>query len=125
MLNLIGSIALHWIVLILVPPFFVGVITKVKAFFAGRSGPSVFQPYFDLIKLFRKKSVSSRTTTWVFRAAPVVSLAAVSVSALQIPVGIFKAPVQFEGDILVIAYLLALARFFMIAGAMDTGFSME
>ena len=38
------------------------------------SGRRVLQPYYDLIKLFRKGSVFSTTTTWVFRAGPVVGL---------------------------------------------------
>src|SRR5262249_53361350 len=57
-----------------VPPVMLGVITKTKAVFAGRVGPPVLQPYYDLAKLLRKGSVFSRTTTWVFRAGPVVVL---------------------------------------------------
>ena len=55
-------------------PLQLGVINKTKAWFAGRVGPPVLQPYYDLIKLARKDSVFSTTTTWVFRAGPVVSL---------------------------------------------------
>ena len=58
-----------WLV---VPPLLLGVIDKTKALFAGRVGPPLLQPYYDLIKLLRKGSVFSRTTTWVFRAGPVV-----------------------------------------------------
>jgi formate hydrogenlyase subunit 4 len=39
--------------------------------------------------------------------------------------GTFKAPIQFTGDIILAAYILALARFSMIAAAMDTGYSIE
>ena len=106
-------------------PLFVGIIAKVKAFFAGKKGPSFFQPYFDLQRLFQKNSVYSRTTTWVFRVAPIVNLAAVLVLSLLVPLGSFKAPVQFAGDILLAAYILGLARFFMIIAALDTGSSFE
>ena len=47
-------------------------INRVKAVFAGRTGQPLLQPYYDLAKLLRKGAVYSRTTTWVFRAGPVV-----------------------------------------------------
>ena len=120
-----GSILSHGLIVLLLAPLFPGIIARVKAKFAGKAGPSVFQPYFDLVRLFGKKCVYSSTTTWIFRAAPVVVLAAMLIFSLVIPLGLFKAPIQFTGDILLAAYMLALARFFMIAAAMDTGFSME
>lgn len=106
-------------------PFFFGVIGKVKAVFAGRVGPTVFQPYFDLAKLFRKKCVYSRTTTWIFRASPVIALTTMIILSLMVPLGTLGSSVRFAGDIIMIAYLLALSRFFMIAAAMDTGSSFE
>lgn len=115
----------HWLIVCLLSPFFFGVIARVKAFFSGKAGPSVFQPYFDLVKLFRKKCVYSGTTTWIFRAAPVVILAGMLVLSLMVPFGRFKAPVQFSGDILLAVYLLALGRFFVILAALDTGSSFE
>ena len=60
-------------------------ITKTKALFAGRVGPPVLQPYYDLIKLFRKGSVFSTTTTWVFRAGPVVGLVTAAIAVLLVP----------------------------------------
>ncbi len=61
------SILSHWLIVLLLAPLFAGIISKVKAFFAGKKGPSFFQPYFDLRRLFQKSAVYSRTTTWVFR----------------------------------------------------------
>ncbi|MBF0503827.1 MAG: NADH-quinone oxidoreductase subunit H [Candidatus Omnitrophica bacterium] len=115
----------HWIIVFLLAPLFVGVIAKVKAFFAGKKGPSLFQPFFDLQRLFQKDSVYSRTTTWVFRAVPIICLAAVLLLALLVPLGPFKAPLQFTGDIFLAASILGLARFFMIIAALDTGYSFE
>ena len=116
---------LHWLVIGALSPALFGVIARVKAFFAGKKGPSLLQPYFDLAKLFRKKCVYSSTTTWIFRASPVVSLAVMLILSLMVPFGRFRAPVQFPGDILLVAYLLALGRFFMILAALDTGSSFE
>lgn len=106
-------------------PFLLGVIGKTKAFFAGRKGPPYLQPYYDIFKLVQKGSVYSRTTTWIFRAAPLVALAAVLVSSFLIPFGGLKAPVGFTGDVLLFAALFGLARFFMILAALDTGSSFE
>ena len=66
--------AVHVVVALSLPPLLLGVIAKTKALFAGRVGPPVLQPYYDLVKLLQKGSVFSTTTTWVFRAGPVVGL---------------------------------------------------
>jgi formate hydrogenlyase subunit 4 len=110
---------------LLFSPFLLGVIAKTKAFFAGRKGPPLLQPYYDILKLIRKGSVYSQTTTWIFRAAPLISLAAVLISSFLIPFGSLKAPVEFWGDVLLFAYLFGLARFFTILAALDTGSSFE
>ena len=124
-LSMAFPLLIQWLIVCFLSPFFLGVIAKVKAFFSGKVGPSVFQPYFDLAKLFRKKCVYSSTATWIFRAAPVMILAVMLVLCLLVPFGRFKAPVQFPGDILLAVYLLALGRFFMILAALDTGSSFE
>jgi formate hydrogenlyase subunit 4 len=116
---------LHVVVLLLFPPFLLGVIGKTKAWFAGRQGPPLLQPYFDVWKLLHKGAVYSRTTTWVFRAGPVVSLAAILGAGLLVPLGAGRAPLAFGGDVLLFAYLLGLARFFTMVAALDTGSSFE
>ena len=37
-------------ILILFPPFFVGLIVKLKAVAAGRKGAPILQPYYDLAR---------------------------------------------------------------------------
>src|ERR671925_407455 len=80
-------------------PLLLGVINRTKAFFAGRAGPPLLQSYHDLRKLLGKGAVYSRTTTWLFRAGPVVGLAAVLLAALTVPFGGCPAPLRFEGDV--------------------------
>ncbi len=116
---------LHLLLLFLLPPLLLGVIGKTKALFAGRVGPPVLQPYHDLAKLFRKGFVFSDTTTWVFRAGPVVGLAVPVLAALLIPFGGLAAPLSFSGDLILFVYLFGLARFFTVAAALDTGSSFE
>jgi formate hydrogenlyase subunit 4 len=117
--------AIHIFLAILLPPLLVGVITKVKALFAGRVGPPILQPYYDLIKLCQKGSVFSTTTTWVFKAGPVVGLTATMLAALILPLSDSLAPVSFNGDFILFAYLLALGRFFTTVAALDTGSAFE
>jgi formate hydrogenlyase subunit 4 len=121
----LSDILTHAIFILFLPPLMLGVITKTKAAFAGRVGAPLLQPYYDLIKLFQKGSVFSRTTTWVFRAGPVVGVATALLAAALVPVGGRSAFVAFEGDFLVLAYLLGLGRFFTMAAALDTGSAFE
>ncbi|HTP49219.1 MAG TPA: NADH-quinone oxidoreductase subunit H [Anaeromyxobacteraceae bacterium] len=111
--------------LLLLPPLLPGVVNRVKATFAGRRGPPLLQSYYDLGKLLRKGAVYSRTTTWVFRAGPAVGLAAVFTAGLMLPVAGEPALVRFPGDFVLLAYLLALGRFFTALAALDTGSSFE
>ena len=113
------------LLLLIMPPLLLGVINKTKAWFGGRVGPPLLQPYHDLIKLVRKSMVLSRTTTWVFRLGPIVTLAAVFLAGLLVPMGRFAAPISFTGDLILFAYLFGLARFFTTTAALDTGSSFE
>lgn len=116
---------LHVVVALLVPPLLLGVINKTKALFAGRVGPPLLQPYYDLVKLMQKGSVFSTTTTWVFRAGPVVGLVTAVLALLLIPLGGPGAPVSFRGDLVLLVYLFALGRFFTASAALDTGSPFE
>ncbi len=111
---------------LLLSPLIPGIINRTKAAFAGRQGPPVLQLYFDLFKLLRKGTVYSHTTSWVFRAAPIVSLtAAIGVLMLLPCTGASPALVSFQGDIILFAYLFGIARFFTVTAALDTGSSFE
>lgn len=116
---------IHVLLAVTMPPLLVGVIAKTKAVFAGRSGPPVLQPYYDIFKLFQKGSVFSTTTTWVFRAGPVVGLVTAALAVLLIPLANSSAPISFTGDLILLAYLLGLGRFFTAAAALDTGSAFE
>jgi formate hydrogenlyase subunit 4 len=110
---------------LLAPPLLLGVIGRVKARVAGRTGPPLVQPYRDLARLLGKGAVFSRTATWVFRAGPSIALAATLVAGLLVPMGAPEATLRFSGDFLLFAYLLALARFSTVLAALDTGSSFE
>ncbi len=119
------EIVIHIALLILFPPLLLGLINKTKSWFAGRTGPPLLQAYFDIAKLLRKGAVYSRTTTWVFRAGPIVSLGSVLSAGLILPLASNVAPLGFTGDVILFAYLLGLSRFFTMAAALDTGSAFE
>ena len=116
---------LHLAALLALPPLLLGIVNRTKAVFAGRVGPPLVQPYLDLAKLLRKGAVYSRTTTWVFRAGPVIGLAAVATAGLLLAMGGAPAALSFGGDFVLFAYLLGLARFFTALAALDTGSPFE
>jgi formate hydrogenlyase subunit 4 len=119
-----GSLAIPFLALILAP-LLMGVINRVKALFAGRDGQPLLQLYYDLAKLLRKGAVYSRTTSWVFRAGPVVGLASAITALFVLPMGGVAAPVGFAGDAILLAYLLGVMRFFTVIAALDTGSAFE
>jgi len=110
---------------IVLAPLFPGVINKTKAFFAGRQGPPLLQLYYDIIKMLQKTSVYSETTTVVTRIAPFAILFSTLAAALLVPVAFRNAGVSFSGDIILLAYLLGIGRFFMVLAALDTGSAFE
>jgi len=117
--------AIHLFLVLFLSPLLLGVINKTKAFIGGRVGPPLLQAYFDLMKLFRKGMVFSRTTTWVFRAGPLVGWISIFTASLIVPLGHHKAVLAFQGDMIFMVALLALGRFFMASAALDTGSSFE
>lgn len=123
-MNVMAAIV-HLALILILSPLLIGVINRVKAKFAGRKGPPLLQPYYDLIKLLQKGSVYSRTTSWVFRLGPVLGLGALLITILIVPSGGSRGLLSFAGDFILAAYLLGLARFAMMLAALDTGSAFE
>lgn len=111
------------IIIVVLAPLLSGIIKKIKAFFQIRKGASIFQPYYDIAKLLRKDSVVSENVSWIFHAAPVISIAAVLTAGLIVPVFISNMPFSFAGDLIAVVYLFALARFFTALSSLDAGSS--
>ena len=116
---------LHLLLIFGLAPLLPGVIARTKAVIAGRKGQPLTQLYRDLWKLFRKDLVLSRTTSWIFRAGPLIGFAVPVLGALLLPFGPASAPLSFTGDFVLYVYLFGLARFFTILAALDTGSSFE
>jgi formate hydrogenlyase subunit 4 len=105
--------------------FFTGILIRTKSLASGRKGPAILQPVKDVIRLFKKGSVYSETTSFVFQIAPVIYFSSVLMAILTVPFGPAKGLISFDGDFIFFAYLLALGKFFSIISAMDTGSSFE
>jgi len=105
--------------------FFMGVVVRTKSLASGRKGPGILQPMRDIVRLWRKGSVYSKTTSLIFKLAPTAYLASVLMAILWIPCGSSTGLLSFEGDFVLFAYLLAFGKFMMIVAALDTGSSFE
>ena len=110
---------------LILAPLLPGIINRVKARFAGRHGKPVLQTYYDIAKLLRKGEVISRTSTWIFAAAPSIALAGTLCALALLPLGGAVSPLAFAGDFVLAAYLLGVGRFAIMLGALDTGSAFE
>jgi len=116
---------LNLLILLFVPFLMAGVIKKTKAFWGGRQGASVLQPFYDFKKLLKKDFVISETTSQVFKIAPVISIVTVLFASLFIPLATGSALINITGGLIIFAYTLSLGKFFSLISAMDTGSSFE
>ncbi|MFA6979294.1 MAG: NADH-quinone oxidoreductase subunit H [Ignavibacteriaceae bacterium] len=111
--------------ILLLAPMFAGLVNKLKAIFTGRIGAPILQPYYDLQRLLRKETINAGSSSFISTISPVVNLVAVVIAAAMLPIGLAHPVISFEGDIILFAYILGLARFFQILAAMDIGSSFE
>ena len=112
---------LQIVVIVGLSPLVKGFINKMEARIQCRRGPSLFQPYYNLVKLLQKDVVVSETASWIFRATPYVTFVSILLIALLVPVLSSQVPLNFIGDIILIIYLFALGRFFLALSSLDTG----
>lgn len=116
---------LNTLLMVVVALSITGVINRTRALLAGRKGIRFFQHIYNVQLQLKKGSVYSPTTTILFRIAPCVYLGAAIVAFLFIPVADLWPIFSFHGDIIFVAYLLALARVALVLAALDTGSSFE
>jgi len=119
-LKVVAVGALQLVVVFALGPLLTGIMRKVKARTQKRIGASVFQPYYELSKLWSKDEVVSDYSSWVFRSTPWVVAVATITAALFIPVFVPFSPFSAAGDVLLVLGLLALARFFTMLAGIDT-----
>jgi len=82
---------------------------KIYARLQNRKGPPWFQPFADFVKLVSKETIiPHEADRRMFKALPVFALAAVSTVILYTPIWSTGALFSFEGDMIVILYLLTI-----------------
>ncbi|HVB39169.1 MAG TPA: NADH-quinone oxidoreductase subunit H [Vicinamibacterales bacterium] len=113
--------AVQVFVVVTLAPLVSGVLSRLKEIVQSKRGPSVFQPYLDLWKLFHKDEVISDQSSWIFRFTPYLVFVTPIVVALLIPV-LTDYPLffAFMGDMLGGGFILALGGFFATLAAVDT-----
>ena len=101
-------------------PLSAGVLARLKERIQSKRGPSIFQPYRDLWKLFHKDEVVSNESSWIFRVTPYIAFVTPIFVALLIPVltgyPLFFA---FMADMVGAGFVLALGGFFTAIAAID------
>ena len=108
-------------VVLLFAPLVSGVLSRLKEIVQSKRGPSIFQPYRDLWKLFHKDEVVSEQASWIFRATPyVVFVAPIFVTTLIPVLTSYPLFFAFMGDMLGGGFVLALGGFFATLAAVDT-----
>jgi formate hydrogenlyase subunit 4 len=102
-------------------PLVTGLVSRLKARLQGRQGASLWRPYAELVKLFHKQETLAEPVSWYFSVAPRLSLAAMAVAALLVPVLAPSSLMGSGGDLVLLVYLFALSRFAVMLGSLDSG----
>ncbi len=112
---------LQSLVVLAAAPLYAGLLARAEAVVASRRGPSVLQPYRDLVKLLRKGSAISDQASWVFRVTPFVTFACYLTVSVIVPViTSTPLPLAFLADLIGGAFVLALAGFMTSLAGLDT-----
>ncbi len=107
---------------VMLAPLYRGVLNRFEERLEAKAGPPVWQPYYDLYKLFQKDEVVSEDSTWIFRFAPYAYFLAPLLVALLIPVlADFPLFWAFMGDMVAAGFILAAGGFFLALAAIDGG----
>ena len=114
---------LQALALILGGPLVRGIVARVKAFLQRRQGASIWRPYSDLAKLFRKEDLVPPTASSIFRVVPFVLFGTTICVASFVPLVQPSALLASRGDFFLFVYLLAMGRFFLSLGGFDGGSS--
>ncbi len=94
---------------------------KLTALVQCRVGPPFLQPYYDIRKLFAKEiTVPKNASYWIFVGSPVVSMSVVTIVAMILGMALMGMR-TFNGDIILLIYLLMIPPIMLILGALSSG----
>ena len=112
---------LNVLIILVISPFYMTLIKKVKARAQRRAGPPLLQGYWNLVKLFRKEVIYSDYSSIISRIAPFATLAIMIVAALMVPIIWIPAAEPFTGNIIIFLYLLTTGRVLLALLGLDAG----
>src|ERR1700691_3349380 len=122
MLNDIVLQILQVLAVLLLAPLLQGFILKAEERVQRSTGPSLFQPYRDLWKLFHKQPIVPESASWVYFAAPIVAFTAMLVVPILIPVLTDRPLPQSDmADMLGGGMVLTLGSFAILLAGLDSG----
>jgi hydrogenase-4 component C len=121
MAGLIGIGILQALFLLLAAPLFSGFSRVLRAKIQTRKGPPLVQNYRDIAKLMKRQEVVSEQAGWVFRVAPYISMAAMLLVALIVPLLAAASPLGVVGDLILVVYLFAIPRVLFSLAGLDSG----
>jgi len=117
--TIFGGLA-NVLMVLLIAPFCQGVLRKVTALIQSRQGPPIRQAYYDLLKLLGKEDIESGNSPVMQRFAVYLSLATVLAISTLIPMG-FRAPMNGQGDVILLIYLLTLSGICTLLAGLAAG----
>lgn len=95
---------------------------KVYARIQRRVGPPFLQPFADLVKLAAKEDVvPEKAEHLMFTAAPLIGLVAVFAAVLYLPIVSYSGLHSFNGDLIVVLYLLTIPTLALFLGGWYSG----
>ncbi|MGE4412517.1 MAG: respiratory chain complex I subunit 1 family protein [Candidatus Caldatribacteriota bacterium] len=99
-----------------------GIDRKLAAMMQSRVGPPIRQPFLDFFKLMIKENiVPDNAVPWIFNGAPILALVSTISILFYIPFGPIPALLGNSGDLILIAYLLAIPAIALVAGGFSSG----
>ena len=120
MVSMVSSLLmmlLYILLLLLFAPLVAGIIKKVKARLQNRIGSNIFQEYYDLLKWWKKPTILTPDTGFIFIVAPFAYFATTVVAAAMLP-NVLNKSISF-GDVFVFVGVFAIGRFFMTLSSLD------
>lgn len=94
---------------------------RLRAWFQRRRGADLVRPYAGLRKLFAKEDLRPPEASVIFAAAPRAAFWATCLAVAVLPVWRPEALLQGPADFFLLAGALALGRFALSLGALDSG----
>ena len=95
---------------------------KIVAKFQSRYGPlhvgpkGILQPIADFVKLLSKEDITPAMAEAPFMAMPVILLALAITPLFLIPIAGSEAPVSFEGDLIIVMFIMSLISLLVFIG---------